>query len=362
MCSNAPHSQSCHVSRRTLVSGLLGAVMAGRPAQWAEAKTMSGKPIRLILNTGLSGPVSFFLLAEDKGHLRAEEVGVTFSTGAGAAAVVPEVGAGRNDAGYGDITALIERIARGAPGTEPVAVWTTFNTVPFTIAVAAEGPVKTPKDFAGRVIAGHPRDAALLTFDMFARAAGLDAASVKVLKLDDGMGQQVAAMLAGRQSDGVFGFVNTIIASVTPLGIRPEQIRFINYADVLPEMYGNTLFVTRELATRRPEAVRGMVRAFNLGLRDAIASPDAAIDAVIRRAPGASREVNRTRLLGTFASEMAHPEGARIGIGDMDDGRLEKLIALTVQAKKLPRKPSVREVFDRSFLPPDAERIRSLAK
>jgi NitT/TauT family transport system substrate-binding protein len=59
---------------------------------------------------------------------------------------------------------------------------------------------------------------------------------------------------------------------------------------------------------------------------------------------------------------MAHPEGARIGIGDMDDSRLERLIALTVEAKKLPRKPSVREVFDRSFLPPDAERIRSLAR
>jgi NitT/TauT family transport system substrate-binding protein len=222
--------------------------------------------------------------------------------------------------------------------------------------------VKTAKDFAGRVIAGHPRDAALLTFDMFAKAAGLDPASVKVLKLDDGMGQQVAAMLAGRQSDGVFGFVNTIIASVAPLGIRPEQIRFINYADVLPEMYGNTLFVTRELATRRPEAVRGMVRAFNLGLRDAISTPEAAIDAVIRRAPGANRQVNLTRLLGTFASEMAHPEGGRIGIGDMDDSRLERLIALTVEAKKLPRTPSLREVFDRSFLPPEAERIRSLAK
>jgi NitT/TauT family transport system substrate-binding protein len=362
MGSDAPERQSSHVSRRAVVSAFTGMALAGFPTRSARANTMSGKAIRLILNTGLSGPVSFFLLSEDKGHLKAENVSVEFSTGAGAAAVVPEVGAGRNDAGYGDITALIERIARGRPGTEPVAVWTTFNTVPFTIAVAADGPVKAPKDFAGRVIAGHPRDAALLTFDMFARAAGLDAASVKVLTLDDGMGQQVAAMLAGRQSDGVFGFVNTIIASVAPLGIRPEQIRFINYSDVLPEMYGNTLFVTRDLATRRPEAVRGMVRAFNLGLRDAIAAPEASIDAVIRRAPGANRQVNLTRLLGTFSSEMAHPEGARIGIGDMDDSRLERLIALTVEAKKLPRKPTVREVFDRSFLPPDAERIRSLAR
>jgi NitT/TauT family transport system substrate-binding protein len=45
----------------------------------------------------------------------------------------------------------------------------------------------------------------------------------------------------------------------------------------------------------------------------------------------------------------------------MDDARLGRLIQLVVEAKKLPRLPDVREVFDRSFLPPDGERIRSLA-
>jgi NitT/TauT family transport system substrate-binding protein len=45
----------------------------------------------------------------------------------------------------------------------------------------------------------------------------------------------------------------------------------------------------------------------------------------------------------------------------MDDARLERLIRLIVQAKKLPRLPALREVFDRSFLPPDGERIRTLA-
>lgn len=58
---------------------------------------------------------------------------------------------------------------------------------------------------------------------------------------------------------------------------------------------------------------------------------------------------------------MAHPEGGRIGIGDMDDGRLQRLIRLIVAAKGLPRTPSPREVFDRSFLPPEGEKIRSLA-
>ncbi|MOA62563.1 hypothetical protein D3C78_1880200 [compost metagenome] len=59
---------------------------------------------------------------------------------------------------------------------------------------------------------------------------------------------------------------------------------------------------------------------------------------------------------------MAHPEGARLGIGAMDEARLRRLIALLVEVKGLPRTPSVEEVFDAGFLPPEEERIRSLAR
>ena len=318
--------------------------------------------MKLLLNTSLSGPVAFFLLAEDRGYLRDAGVSLTFSPGGGAAVIVPQVVTGTFDLGYGDMTALIERIARGPEGTGPVAIYTTFNTVPFTIAVAANGPIRTPKDLEGRTLSGHPIDAALITFDMFATATNIDAGKVKVVKLADGMGAQVADMLKGRQADGVFGFVNTIIASVTPLGIAASDIRFLNYADHLPDMYGNTLFVTRELYREGTAALPGLVRAVNRALADTVASPDAAIDALVKRDPSARRDVNHTRLVGTLNSEMAHPEGARLGIGDMDDARLERLIKLVVTAKKLPRTPSVREVFDRSFLPPDGERIRTLAR
>ncbi len=122
------------------------------------------------------------------------------------------------------------------------------------------------------------------------------------------MGGQVADMLAGRGADGVFGFVNTIIAAVAPLGIRPQDLRFIDYADHLPEMYGNTLFVTRELHRDHPDTVRGMVRTFN---RAACGHGVGSGHRHRRPAERArtNREVDRTRLLGTLRSEMSHPEG-----------------------------------------------------
>lgn len=342
-------------SRRAFCAA--GAAML--PASMAFAQDQS---LRLLLNTSLSGPVSFFLLAEDRGYLREAGLRVALSPGGGAAVIVPQVRHGTYDAGYGDISALIERIARGPKNQGPIAVYTTFNTVPFTIAVPAKSALRTPRDFEGKRIIGHPLDAALVTFDMLARATGTDLAKVKIERAATSMGAQVQDMLAGRGADGVFGFVNTIIASVAPLGISASDLHFINYADHLPDMYGNTLFVTRELYSSGKAMTGGMVRAFNRALADTAADPQAAIDALARRIPSIDRGVNLTRLTGTLKSEMAHPEGAHIGIGDMDDARLKRLIDLIVRTKNLPRTPDVREVFVRDFLPPPAERIRSLAR
>ena len=342
--------------RRSIIAAIGMTMVGGTSGALAQARQL-----KLLLNTSLSGPVSFFLLADDRGHLRDEGLSVAFSGGGGAAVIVPQVRHGSYDAGYGDISALIERIARSPKNEGPVAVYTTFNTVPFTIAVAAGGPIRSPAHLEGRTLIGHPLDAALVTFDMFAEATGIDPRKVRVERSSSGMGSQVAEMLKGG-ADGVFGFVNTIIASIAPLGINAEtQLRFINYADHLPDMYGNTLFVTRELYRDSPQAISGLVRAINRGLGDTVRDPDAAIDALQKRS-ASRRDVDHRRLIGTLRSEMAHPEGARIGIGDMDDARLGRLISLIVKTKKLPRTPDIREVFDRRFLPPASERIRTLAR
>lgn len=343
----------------------LAALSAGLSLAWlgmplAQPGT-ARRAHRLLLNTSLSGPLAFFLLAQDRGYFLAEGLDLRFSGGPGAAAMVPLVRDGAFEFGYGDISALIERIARSQPGTGPVAVYTTFNVVPFTIAVDARGPIRSAQDLVGKRIVGHASDAALLTFDLYADAAGIDP---KLVRADGSMGSMGAAvkeMLQGQGADGVFGFVNTVIASAAPFGVEPESLRFLNWSAVLPEMYGNTLFVTRETYQRDRPSIQGLVRAANRGLADTARHPEVAIDSLLRHAPGSDRAVNLRRLQGTLAIEMAHPEGRRIGIGDMDDDRLQRLIDRLVKVKRLPRTPSASEVFDRSFLPPVAERVRSLA-
>ena len=133
-------------------------------------------------------------------------------------------------------------------------MYTTFNVVPFTIAVDARGSIRQPQDLLGRRILGHANDAALLTFDLYAEAAGIDAQGVKAEGSMGSMGLAVKEMLQGQGADGVFGFVNTLIAAAAPFGVARESLRFLNWSDALPEMYGNTLFVTRQTYQRDNQA------------------------------------------------------------------------------------------------------------
>jgi len=349
-------------NRRRCLTALAAACALACSGTVGAQTAVAPRTLRLLLNTGLSGPVVFFLVAQDRNYLREQGLELQLSGGPGAAAMVPMVREGAFEAGYGDVSALIERIARSAPGTGPVAIFTTFNVVPFTIAVDARGPIRQPADLMGRRVTGHGSDAALLTFDLYADAAGFDPGRVQVDGSMGGMGGAVRDMLQGRGAEGVFGFVNTLIAAAAPLGVDPAAIRFLNWSDVLPEMYGNTLFVTRETYQRDRALLAPLVRAINQGLADTVRDPQAAIATLLRHAPGSDAAINLRRLQGTLAIEMAHPEGRTIGIGDMDDQRLQKLIERLVRVKRLPRTPTVSEVFDRSFLPPLPQRVRSLAR
>ena len=87
--------------------------------------------------------------------------------------------------------------------------------------------------------------------------------------------------------------------------------------------------------------MKGFLNALNHGIKDAIANPQAAIDAVAAREPLIKPAIERAKLDATMADEMSHPEIAKIGIGDISDERMTKAIDILVKAKELPRTPTV---------------------
>jgi NitT/TauT family transport system substrate-binding protein len=282
---------------------------------------------------------------------------MTFDQGNGSGAPIPLVANGTYDVGFGDINALIEFAAK-KPEDAPIAVYVIYNRPPFTIAVKADGPIKTPKDLEGKTLGGAPGDGALKLFPAFCKVTKIDCTKINITSMQPNLREQ---MLMQGQIDGAFGFVNTIRFSAKLIGVDPDkQIRFIKYGDYGMDLYSNAIIVSKKLVKDNPAAVHGLVAAINRGIEDALKDPDAAVAAVAKREPLIKVAIERERLDATLQDEMSHPEIATIGLGNVDPARLKRSIDILVEALNLPRTPSVDEVFTPAFLPPAGELPKKL--
>lgn len=345
-----------HLDRRQMIAGSLALGSAGLLTSHAVAQTPTR--MKMVLNWRYQGPQSWFFIAQDKGYFKEAGVEMEIDQGDGSAAAVGKVASGAYDCGFGEINALIQ-LAANKPNDAPLGVQMLFNSPPFTIAVKKDGPIKKPKDLEGKTIGGAANDGALKLFPAFCKLAGVDMSKVNILNMQPNLGEN---MLHRGQVDGVFGFVNTIRFSARLANIDADKDwMFINYGDYGMDLYSNCMIVSRKLVASNPNAVRGMVRAINRGIVDMLKDPKASIDYVMKREPLIKPDVEYARLIATMQAEMSHPELAKVGLGDVDDSRLKKSIEILVEADKLPRTQDIKEVFDRSFLPPMEERIKKIA-
>jgi NitT/TauT family transport system substrate-binding protein len=343
------------LSRRSAVAFAIAAALAAPVA--AAGPVFAQTKLKMVLNWKYQGPQGWFFLADDRGYFKAAGLDVAIDQGNGSGAPIPLVANGTYDVGFGDINALIEFAAK-KPEDAPIAVYVIYNRPPFTIAVKADGPIKTPKDLEGKTLGGSPGDGALKLFPAFCKITKIDCTKINITNMQPNLREQ---MLMQGQIDGAFGYVNTIRFSAKLIGVDPDkQIRFINYGDYGMDLYSNGIIVSKKLVKDNPAAVRGLVAAINHGIEDALKDPGAAVAAVEKREPLIKVAVERERLDATLKDEMSHPEIATIGLGNVDTNRLKRSIDILVEAVNLPRTPSVDEIFTPAFLPPAAELPKKL--
>jgi NitT/TauT family transport system substrate-binding protein len=110
------------------------------------------------------------------------------------------------------------------------------------------------------------------------------------------------------------------------------------------------------LLKEKPDAVRGLVKALNRAILEVVANPDEGIAALKKVEPLTNVELEKQRLIYTIDHQLRTDEVTRLGLGDLDDVRLQAAIKTVADAYALPRSPSIDEVFTRAFLPPKADR------
>lgn len=341
------------IGRRGFMAGtaaLVGGLGAG--ALSAPALAQARTPIRISLNAPRDGSNAAFFLAAAKGYFAAEGLEPTLDPSRGAGDALQRVGSDTYDFGFADFTVAVQFHAAN-PTAAPLGVMGIYTRSPIAIISLTKANVKTPKDLEGKKLGAPPTDAGYLLLPAFAQMTGLDVSKIQVEAIDLTLREST---LATGRVDAVTGFDSTTWFNLKRIGMKREDIQFMYFSDHGLDFYSNGMHVSRKFQRENEGKIAGAVRAMLKGWKDTIANPAETIDALIKVDPLVERANEIERLEWVLANQVVNDHTKQYGLGTIDPGRLGRSIEQVAGAMKLPRVPTVAEVWTDKYLPPMADR------
>ena len=340
------------IPRAVLASllGLCGMAGTGFSPACAAEEARPSVAVQFSLDRPIDATAAPFLMATTGGLFAAEGLGVTINIAAGSPDAIERVAAGTSDFALVDINALMRFRDRDKQGVAPVkAVFVLFNKAPYAIVARKSRGVTALSDIEGKNLGIAEGDLSIRLWPAVAKLNGIKAASVKQNSISAAVREP---MLSAGQIDAVTGFSYLSAINLRDRGIPADDLTVLKFADYGCEVYGFAVIVNPKLATAKPEAVRGFVRATIGGLNLAIKDPVAAITAVMSRMDGGSREQELERLRTILRDNILTGEVKRNGIGGIDPARFARSIDQVAEDFKFQKPPQASDIFDDQFLPP----------
>jgi NitT/TauT family transport system substrate-binding protein len=336
------------LTRSTLaLLAAVGSLALAWPAA-ASAET----PIHFTLGRKIDGPSAPFFLAIDKGYFKAEGLDVTIDAANGPLDPINRLASGSYDMGVGDINLLIKYRDQN-PGTPIRAVFNVFDKPPYAIIARKSHGIAAPKDMEGKKLGAPSAEGTFAQWPIFAEVNGIDPAKVTI----ETIGLPVREpMLAAGEVDAVTGYSFISYVNLKNDGVPLNDLVVLLMADYGVALYADTIMVAPAFAIEKPDAVRGLLRAYTKALKDAIRDPAAAIDSALRRMDGGSRDVELERLRMAIRDNILTAAVKADGFGRIDPARFATAIDQLATAYPFKAKDKAAGVFDPSFLQNSADR------
>ena len=159
------------------------------------------------------------------------------------------------------------------------------------------------------------------------------------------------AVLSRGDVDAILGFDSTMDFGLQKTGIKPDDIRFLYYADAGLDLYSNGIMVSQKLRTENPDAVKRFVAATARGWQAAIMDPEAAIAALKAHSPLINPALELEKLHWLVKNQLTTAESKADGLGGIRPERMAKALDTIAATYGLPVTLKPEDVFDPSFLP-----------
>jgi NitT/TauT family transport system substrate-binding protein len=216
-----------------------------------------------------------FYLAEANGDFARENLSVELFPSDGSIDPIEALNKGDVDfAIAGADTVLLAREA----GQDVVAIATIYQRLPLGFMSLADSHILTPKDLIGKkvmmtMVAGTSQYA----FQAMMKVTGVDISGVNLIPRGDIYDEEP---LRKGEVDVMDVYVTNQVVQMKRAGVAVNVIVPVDYG---VEMYINTIVTTRSMIETKPELVQAFVRAFTTGLQAAVADPQAAAQASVKK-------------------------------------------------------------------------------
>jgi NitT/TauT family transport system substrate-binding protein len=296
--------------------------------------------VTLITDFGYNGRHAYFFDALDRGYYRDAGLEVKIVRGQGSVDAIRQVGAGNAVFGFADAGSLILARANDQIPVKLVAI--VYVKPAQAIFCREDSGLRKPKDLEGNAIADVPGGANGALFPAFAKAAGIDAQTVRWVAASS---ESLPGLLATNKVPCVGQFTVGEALLRSQLGPGAKLVRFA-YSDAL-SYYGNGIVATAATIASKPDLVRRFVAATVRGMKDAFADPAAAGAIMQRNVPQVDATVAKQET--EAVAELAQIPGKPLG--EIDPARIEATIDMVKGAFNLTTSVAAADVYAPGFVP-----------
>ncbi len=329
------------------VISLMGLACLGATEDRAAGENHQPVAIQFSYDRPINASVAPFVVAANDGLFASEGLAVTTDVAGGSPDAIARVAAGASEFALVDINALIRFRDRDAPPVK--AVFVLFNKSPYAIVARKSRGIHVLSDIEGKTLGVADGDLSLRLWPALAHLNGIKIASVKENRISAAVREP---MLSAGQVDAVTGFSYQSAVNLRDRGVPADDLAVLQFNDYGCEAYGFAVIVNPAFAARRPEAVKGFLRAVIAGTNLTIRAPGHAVDEVLSRMDDGSHDLELERLQTVIDDNILTGEVKRNGIGGVDPARLDRSIGQVAEDFTFSKRPSAADIFDAGFLPP----------